>query len=116
MNDDGTGCLVIIVLLATGVWFAIWGRDSALRYSVQYEADRSMVTVERKPTDCDFLRAPMGRKDCNYEKEILVAKHRRDTASGRAIVSFDDGKSWEWNDGGPEQGTSVYVTWRRKTP
>ena len=113
--DEGLGCLFILALLAFGVWFGIWGKDSALRYSVQYKTDRDRVTVDRKPTDCDFMHAPLGRKDCHYVKRVFVANHSRNS-EGQPIVSYDDGKTWYLNPGGYDQGVSVSVEWVKQTP
>ncbi|HTF44272.1 MAG TPA: hypothetical protein VK641_10255 [Terriglobales bacterium] len=102
--------------LAFAVWFGIWGRNSSIRYQMQYGADSEMVAVDREPIDCEFLSAPLGRKDCHYEKEVLVATFKGDTETGRPIISLDNGKTWNWNENGPLTGSKVHVWWRKETP
>jgi hypothetical protein len=115
-GDTGAlGLLIFWGLVAFGIWFFVWGRDTSLRYQIQYSASSENVTVEKKPTDCEFLHAPMGNKDCHYEKAVGVVTYAPDTQTGRPIVSYDDGKHWAWNDGGPLTGARVYVSWRKET-
>lgn len=110
------GCFLIVAGVAAGLWFAIWGRHTSLRYQLEYSTKSEMVTIARKPADCDFLSAPLGRKDCHYEKTVFVEKFDVDPSVNRPIVSRDGGKSWTWNDGGPLKGARVYVAWRKDTP
>jgi len=110
------GCLLVVALIVGGVWFGIWGRHTELRYAIEHSADLSQVTVERQPKDCDFLHAPLGLKDCHYEKEVTVVRHALDVETSRPIVSYDDGKTWNWEDGGPGKGVSVYVSWLKESP
>lgn len=113
---DNSG-LVIYLLIIGAVWFVVWGRNSELRYQAQYgfNADAS-VSIAREPTDCDFLSAPLGSKDCHYEKVVAVEMYTKDVKTGRPIVSYDEGKTWNWNDGGPTYKTLVDVSWRKVSP
>jgi hypothetical protein len=114
MDDEAAGCLVWVVLLAGAlVWY--WGWESALRYSLQYNVELSQVSVETKPKDCDFLHAPLGQKDCHYEKVVSILRFGRNPA-GQPIVSYDDGQHWWLNNGGPESGGKVDVSWTKKAP
>jgi hypothetical protein len=81
-------------------------------YQLQYEVSADRVRVDKKPKDCEFLTAPLGRKNCDYEKEVSVWTYSKDAATGRPTVSYD-GSKWEWNDGGPESGKQVNVWWKR---
>jgi hypothetical protein len=33
--------------------------------------------VDHRPTDCDFFHAPMGHKDCHYEREVRGSQPHR---------------------------------------
>jgi hypothetical protein len=101
----------LIVAIASSVW------HSKLRYAMSYGAHWSGVTVEKKPHDCDFLAAPLGEKNCNSDAQVQTQKTTLslDKNSGRRIVSYDDGKTWEFNDGPnpAKEGTTVYVRWQK---
>lgn len=116
MDNEGVVFWGVAALVAGGIWFAIWGRHMPLRYEIQYSTSSGLVTVERKPPDCDFMHAPLGDKDCHFEKVVSVVMYAPDTQTRRPIVSYDEGKHWAWNDGGPVSGARVYVTWRRESP
>ena len=90
--------------------------DSKLRYSMEYRTDTDQVTVDRKPKDCDFFHSPLGDKDCRYEKTVFVVMRGRDNTSSRPIISYDEGKTWYWNDGDVAFGTSVSVSWIKAKP
>jgi hypothetical protein len=50
-----------------------------LWYSVADDTDWKNVNVTNRPTNCDFLHAPMGSKSCSYKKrtEVLGDKERK---------------------------------------
>jgi hypothetical protein len=88
-------------------------------YGVWYSVDSGQVIQpeDKPPTDCDFLRAPIGLKGCHYDKtatyEHIIT--RNDTNTNRPIVSYDEGKTWSWNDGDHPASPSkvVYVHWQK---
>jgi len=41
-------------------------------YSVRYSADWTNVRVQRRPSDCDFLRSPLGGKKCSFSKKTYI--------------------------------------------
>jgi hypothetical protein len=41
-------------------------------YSVRYEADWTNVHIWRRPSDCDFIHAPLGSKQCSYKKSTNI--------------------------------------------
>lgn len=50
-----------------------WGSDawhSKARYAVQYGVSFAHVTKQNKPHDCDWLTAPMGKKNCHYDPQV----------------------------------------------
>jgi hypothetical protein len=90
-----------------------------IRYSSWYNVSTERVKQleDKPPTDCDFFRAPIGFKGCTYEKTVSVEKAitGNDTRTNRPIVSYDEGKTWTWNDEGTPvlPNKTVYVTWRK---
>lgn len=116
-SDDGLGCFGLL-LLGAGVYFAFsnYSWSNSLWYSVQYGVGFSDVHTQAKPSDCDFISAPLGAKGCSYTAKVkvynadglLVAgenapkppKLGSDTKTGKPIISYDDGKSWDWYSGG----------------
>jgi hypothetical protein len=113
-NED-VGCLLVVLAVLAGIWFAMWGRNTSLRYEWEHDVGAKDVTIGKEPTDCDFLTAPLGIKNCVYEKEVTVVTFKSDNATGRPVASSDGGKTWVWNDGGAIEGKHVYVWWRKKS-
>jgi hypothetical protein len=115
---SGLGQWIGIVIV---VWLAINGFDEAWyskwRYAMWHGTSSDKVTIDQKPHDCDFLASPLGEKNCRYDAQVQVQtiKLSTDTNSGRRIVSYDEGKTWGFNDG-PNPATfgdSVYVGWQK---
>jgi len=108
--DDEIGTFVFwAVVIGAIVWFA-WLDDSKLRYEIQYDAE---IIVDDKPRDCEFLTAPMSRKNCSYQKEVSVALFSKDVATGEPIISYDEGETWQWNGSGLTSGRRVHLYWVR---
>jgi len=109
------------------VWLVIAGFDylsyarwvNKFRYSAWYNVNASQVqqSEDKPPSDCDFLKAPIGRKGCHYDKRVTYERviTSRDTSTNRPIVSYDEGKTWTWNDGDYPVSPSktVYVGWQK---
>jgi hypothetical protein len=100
--NDNEGCVwfVLCLLFFVGyyAWYSKWG------YALYYEVSPARVWIDDKPHDCDFLRAPMGEKECRYKRVVSTvewAKSQADTP----IASYDGGKSW--SDFTADAGTSV---------
>lgn len=88
--------------------------ESPWAYALVYNTDSSRVQILPKPADCDWDYAPLGRKGCHYEKEVSVPRYSTDTNTGRPLVTYDDGKTWNWLPEGQKPGPAqVYVTWRK---
>jgi hypothetical protein len=117
-HTDGAGAWIVMLIIG---WFAFDGIEtvwhSKTRYSVQYGVDSAHVIKDKKPHDCDWLAAPLGNKNCHYDvesrKETVITG--TDKATGRPIVSYDEGNIWSWNDGNyPAKAASdVFVTWKK---
>lgn len=61
--------------------------------SITEDAPVDKVIIEKKPHDCEFSAAPLGDKNCHYEK--VMSKMMWSTSTkGDPIVSEDDGKTW----------------------
>lgn len=91
-----------------------------LWYAGLYSTSPGNVNVENRPTDCDFLYAPMGLKSCHYEKQVITERDAVST-EGVKIVS-EDGGPWYPSRPAPyatipDQKTvvlHVYVRWTKK--
>jgi diadenosine tetraphosphatase ApaH/serine/threonine PP2A family protein phosphatase len=116
-----------VLYLLCAAWFGIAGWDylsharwlNKLRYSAYYGVNTTDVNQgeDKPPSDCDFFRAPIGLKGCHYDKTVTYAHviTSHDTATNRPIVSFDEGKTWSWNDGDypTSSSKSVYIYWQK---
>jgi hypothetical protein len=131
-SDGSFGCLVVLVIVIGGpiVAFSHDKWSNALWYSFEYGVAFNDVQTDTKPTDCDFLHAPLGLKDCTYTPHVKVfngegflvggenaPSYGSDTKTGKPIISYDGGKSWNWNEGAttpnPKPKT-VRVLWIRE--
>lgn len=54
------------------MWYAIW-----------YSTDTDQVHIEAEPHDCDFLKAPLGNKECHFEK---LVETQQDSKTGKVSV------------------------------
>jgi hypothetical protein len=110
---EAGGCLVLLLFVAVigaFLWFILpdsW--TDKIRYSAEYSVEMSQVERHDPPTDCDFMTAPLGRKNCHYKKTVAAynaqnlqvagddaPRYSSDTNTHRPIVSYDNGKTWDW--------------------
>jgi hypothetical protein len=96
--------VLLIYWIGWGFYTSIW--ESKLRYSIFYQVSSENVQIQNEPHDCEFLKAPVGKKYCHFDKSVNefvqagdVTKFGTDNATGRPVVSEDGGKTWKWNDG-----------------
>jgi predicted small lipoprotein YifL len=90
------------------------GCGRRMLYSFEYNVNEDQVHGEDKPPDCDWDYAPLGNKGCHYEREISVTRYSTDTKTSQPIVTYDDGKTWNWVPEGEKPGpVQVYVTWQK---
>lgn len=109
----------IIGLFAAAIAFAVVTNlapslfpESPWAYALKYDTSSNHVHVLPKPTDCDFLHAPIGFKDCHYEKSVQVTRYSTDVHSRQPIVSYDGGKTWRFVPEGEKTGPAeVDVGW-----
>ena len=83
MKNESSGLSILWFLLfcwgAWGVLSDAW--HSKARYSMQYNVDSDHVFVNDEPTDCNFMRAPLGTKGCHYDRIVQTRFIRTRTAS-----------------------------------
>lgn len=77
---------VLLILCAPYVF-----SESAWAYALRYNTPNQYVAIDRKPHDCDWDKAPVGNKECHFEKVVSVQE-------GAASVAHH---------------TLVYVTWEK---
>jgi hypothetical protein len=62
-----------LAVLGLVIWFFL---PTKTKYALEYETDSSKVFMEDKPHNCDWATAPLGAKNCHYEKDVTVRKMR----------------------------------------
>lgn len=77
-------------------------------YSARYDVSFANVTVEKRPRDCDFLHAPVGNKECDYEKgtSVFGAEQRE------ALIQHATTR--EGTEEAAKQPNAVVVYWQKK--
>ena len=66
------GGLALVALLIYVMIAAPWMTDED-RYALAYGTNTAHVHADKKPTDCDWTKAPIGSKGCHYEKHVEVS-------------------------------------------
>jgi hypothetical protein len=71
--SSNTGCLlggvigiVIIVTFFGWLFDAAWFYKTF--YTMSYDMDLGRVEIAKKPHDCEFMTAPLGEKNCHYQR------------------------------------------------
>jgi hypothetical protein len=73
------------LLLAAVAAYALWVGPSVAWYSLRYRVPSDKVYIDPEPKDCDFWHAPVGFKECHYEKQVSpVAQERQSRTDGKA--------------------------------
>jgi len=99
--------------IAKDIWFSKW------RLGLAYDVSEDKITIDQKPHECSFLAAPLGEKDCHYDREITTLRWATNQ-NGDPIASYDEGKHWSLFT--PDAGVSVpkyptvqqvYVSWKK---
>jgi len=129
--SDESGCgISLLVIAGIGAYIYWAGGIKTVWYAATYRVGIDKVQVDPEPTNCDFMHAPLGQKDCHYESTVAAynttgtliggdyaPKYGHDSNTGKPIISWDQGKTWVWFDGTeiPDQKvTSVIVSWTKK--
>jgi len=108
MSNNVFSDVIFFLVAIGGLWFG-WFDDSKLRYEIFY----SEAIFDDMPHDCEFLTAPLGRKNCSYDKVVSVTTYSADVQNGSPIISYNEGESWDWNPGGPTNGNTAYIRWNK---
>src|SRR5262249_30252961 len=77
-------------------------------YSENFNSSWEHTDIERRPTDCDFIHAPIGSKQCSYKKQVLkfTDVEKRELAEKMNTVAEKDEVARRPN--------TVTVYWERK--
>jgi len=119
--NDNTGVAIFwMVIIAVFIfWSDVW--DSKLRYQLVYQVSSNKVTKEKKPSDCDFMTAPLGRKNCHYNKVVVKRMWGKSSTTGSPVESWDDGKSWQTFTPNPgdkvpqaAEPESIMISWTKE--
>jgi hypothetical protein len=131
-QSSGTGgWLGPLIILGICGWIFYAGGINKAWYSLKYSVFPDAVHIDAQPSDCDFMHAPLGSKGCHY-KAVVTAynatgavvggddapKYSHDTKTGKPIISYDNGKTWDWLTAGDVPDPvikSVIVTWVKAT-
>jgi hypothetical protein len=69
--------------------FLFWaGSVDKAWYSVRYLVVPDHVKIEPKPSDCDFMQAPLGRKGCHYQAKVNAMNAQGVTIDGDYAPEF----------------------------
>ncbi len=95
------GGLAILAVIGLFIWILLpdsW--TDKIKYSVEYRVDMSQVVRDEPPSDCDFMTAPLGIKQCHYKKTVAAfnandllidgdnaPRYSNDTKTQKPIVS-----------------------------
>jgi hypothetical protein len=111
------GVVVLLVLTLAGplgrVVESIWPTSEVateLRYADEGGLQGAITHVDPVPHDCEFLSAPLGSKNCHYEKLVRTFRVRR-RPDQSAEGSYDEGKTWM-----PVEASAtpqIVVSWRK---
>jgi hypothetical protein len=76
--------VAFLFLLSLPLAFSWYWFFPASWYAVMNGTDSDHVVVQPEPHDCDFSKAPLGDKECHYEKKIET---QTDSKTGKVSVS-----------------------------
>ena len=94
--DEMRGVIYLIAFLGA-VYFVVaylFPDDWRIKWCFRYVVAFDNVTIEHRPTLCDWGHAPLGKKGCHYES-VIVRKSINLSTEGKPIVSYDAGKTWK---------------------
>lgn len=86
---------IMVFKIALGC-LLIWGAATAYDYyyypadyyAHKYNTDQRHVIIDREPHDCDFDSAPLGNKNCHYDKDVSAEKDEQ-TGVVTVYVTWD---------------------------
>ena len=112
-SGGGNGLSEVIWILVVVLMLSDWPGSTLdrftdrVRYSVADDTDWKNVNVTKRPTNCDFLHAPMGSKSCSYKKktDIFGPKERAALVESSLPVDKADARN---------KPNSVLVYWDKQ--
>lgn len=90
--------LLLLIWLGVSMFdyfsYAPW--INRIRYSITYDVERSQVKQgeNKLPSDCDFLKSPIGFKGCRYKKHVDVDQPSLANGNMRSVFVY-----WTKEDG-----------------
>lgn len=110
-SGDAWGVLWVFVLIfLIGSWpgSKLDRFTDRVWYSSVYDTDWKNVNIERRPSDCDLLHAPIGTKRCSYKKAtVIFGEKERQILIGLGTTPEEKAQS-------AKEPNSVAVTWDRR--
>lgn len=100
--------IVIIFLLESWPGSALDRWTDKVWYSERYDAAFANIAVEKRPADCDFMRAPLGGKGCEYKKRTIVFGDDKRQALIRQATTTEDKQA------AAKQPNAVTVYWEKQ--
>jgi len=68
------------------IWFVIYQfAPTAKQIEWDYRIDSQHITVASQPHDCEFLTAPVGSKNCHYERQVTLFDARGQIIGGDIV-------------------------------
>jgi hypothetical protein len=59
-----------LVFADVTAYYLFWVGPNVVWYAFEYGVPTDKVNIAPQPTDCDFWHAPVGFKDCHYERWV----------------------------------------------
>lgn len=81
--------------------------STKVKLESQYGLTDGHVQVMKQPKDCEFVTAPLGEKNCHYEKRIALLNSKGELIGGDEVMP--DGKHVITEP--KEKVTDVFVNW-----
>jgi hypothetical protein len=79
--------LLGFAFLAIGVVLLyLWLTPTSFLLNREYGLQSSHVLAEKVPTDCDFMSAPLGKKNCHYEQQVTLLDSQGDVIGGEVVI------------------------------
>ena len=77
MSDSAKGIFwlaVLVVMSVLAMAYCAPVTSARVWYSFTTDASYDHIAVEEKPIDCDWSTAPLGTKQCRYERSVVTSK------------------------------------------
>lgn len=112
-NSDESVGLFFLGIGILAIWLIFFdGWHSKLRYSIEYSIPYDQVKIDQKAHDCEWETAPIGNKNCHYEAEVMTV-HTSISTENKQIYSYDEGKTWLFNEAVSPAKPSATIYWKK---